>query len=302
VELYHGWINTGNSALRNTKGKTSLKASAARWAGHKAQCIAPIFSVLRVNIMGTAILDMPSNAIPPFEVSAIGALDAAATRSEFRDDETLIQNLISVLDRHLLNMIGCRNSAEFDQSRDKIWPRYVRSRRALSDTLTGLFPSTILEFWSKSSEERLRSDLEQARNRLFGDSVVDQTLFSIWIMSKMRAISHAISESGEPRSKDEDLKLGEDFRIFLIWGQFHFDCVVAAIKFQRVFAKDVEYSICDGLKAWVNASAIMEEALALRTTKTDEYPNPDSLPWDEEDECLLSSSMKDMDEQPSDGF
>ena len=82
----------------------------------------------------------------------------------------------------------------------------------------------------------------------------------------------------------------------------HYDCVLASMKFEQPIPSDIQFPIRDGLRAWVNAAATVEEALSLRV--------PDCIggaveffdqPWNDEDGELLVSSMKELDaEQSSD--
>jgi len=247
--------------------------------------------------MELANLEMPSGVIPPFEVGTLGALDAMSgdTCVIRRSDESLIRQLTEALDRQLLGILNCRSVEECEHSRQTVWINYVRARRALADTISRLIPEQVLELVRAATTERIAADLESARNVLFGDAIADQVEFSMWVVDRMQSLGHMISVAGEPSDKDADRKLSSDFHLYALWGQLHYDCVLAAIKFQRPIPEGIQYSIRDGLRAWVNASAIMEEALALRTQQGAEGCSEAELPWDEEDQELLDSSMKDLD-------
>ena len=65
------------------------------------------------------------------------------------------------------------------------------------------------------------------------------------------------------------------------------------MKFKKTIPDDVQEVICDGLRTAINVHVILQEALDLRVPKK-ELPLFAMLPWDQEDEELLASSMKDI--------
>ena len=71
------------------------------------------------------------------------------------------------------------------------------------------------------------------------------------------------------------------------------DVIAAAMEFRKSVPEDVQRTIRDGLRASVNVYAIMKDALRLRRPELQaslETP----MPWDEEDDELLASSMRDV--------
>jgi hypothetical protein len=245
------------------------------------------------------MLEMPTRVAPPFEVGTLGTLGANENGlARRRKDEDLIHNLVSVLDEQLLHVLQCRQTSECHDARAKVWPKYVRARRALTDTMSNLVPEKTREHLSAAAQAKIAADLDGARGILFGDAVADQMMFSMWVVSKMQAIGEQIAKSSPPKDEDEDRKLIADFHLFAMWGQFHYDCVIASMKFNLALPDDIQEAVCDGLRAWVNASVIVEEALALRQPSVEQAPEV-ALPWDEEDEQLLASSMRDLDAESS---
>jgi hypothetical protein len=247
--------------------------------------------------MESVFLEMPTRVTPPFEMGTLGALDATTsgeTSVIARSDESLIRQLIQALDRQLLVILNCRSASECEKARREIWQNYARSRRALSDMINVVVPIGIIDLFRASTSERIASDLERARNVLFSEEIADQMEFTMWISDRMQFIGHQISIAGDPKDRDADIKLNADFHLYTMWGQFHYDCVLASMKFQLPIPSAIQDPIRDGLRAWVNASAIMEEALALRMPDQ-EQSSEVQLPWDEEDQELLDSSMKDLD-------
>jgi len=255
--------------------------------------------------MNPALLEMPTRMGQPFEASSLGALDATAsgeTRVIRRTDESLLRQMTENLDKKLLSVLACRTPEEFGKARQSVWERYFRARRALSDTINLVIPKKFIESVRCATLQRISEDLERSRAVLFGEEIAKQFEFTMWTVNRIQATAREIERAGEPSDRNADSRLHEDFCLYTAWGQFHFDCVLASMKFEQPIPSDIQFPIRDGLRAWVNAAAIVEEALSLRV--------PDGIggdvqffeqPWNDEDEELLASSMKDLDaEQPSD--
>jgi hypothetical protein len=246
--------------------------------------------------MQEALLDMTSGICAPFEIGALGVLFEPSSTVETNlvsSDEVLIRKLISVLDRQLLAALECRSVAEFNDVRSKVWPRYIRALRALSDTLSNLESDEEMEIRSATVIKLATSDLEKQRGARFKDKLVDQALFTLWTLSKARMLVQQICAAPRPKDKKADTSLNSDYHTNALWAQFHMDCVFAAIKFRRSVSEDIQTELCEGLRAVVNAYVILKEALSLRVPRS-ESTSIANLPWDEEDERLLASSMRDI--------
>lgn len=251
-----------------------------------------------------ALLDMPREMCAHFEVggtlgSFVGQSNSVQTIL-IQSDGELIRKLVSVLDNQLLAVLETRSVLEFAQMRAETWPRYVRARRALSDTMTNLAPEGKMEFIVKEIVATQVEDFQKQRGVRFGDALTDQAVFTLWTMGKINALVQMVNGGGEPRDRDADLKLNSEYQLCLLWAQFHLDAAVAAIKFKKTVPEDIQGAICDGLRAAVNAYAILKEAMLLRTPIQNEAPLATPLPWDNEDEQLLASSMRDMNANLSD--
>lgn len=246
--------------------------------------------------MDVALLDMPTGVCAPFEIGTLGALFESATTFEtklIRSDERLIKELVSVLDKQLLAALEARSVSEFAGIRTKVWPKYIRALRALSDTMSNVTTENEIDVISESAIGELVTDLQKQRGVRFGDKLIDQATFTLWTLGKIRSLGRKIEDAGEAPDKDVDLKLNSEYRLCSLWAQFHLDSVAAAMKFGRPIAKEIQATICDGLRSAVNAYAIMKEALRLRRAHVEPAPSS-ALPWDEEDERLLASSMRNI--------
>jgi|SRR5271157_4463943 len=251
-----------------------------------------------------ALLDMPRQTCAPFEVSTLGSFigQSSSVRTVLiQSDEELVRKLVSMLDNQLLGVLETRSVLEFTQARAEIWQKqkYVRARRALSDTMSNLASESKLEAVSKACMATLAADLQKQRGVRFGDELTEQAVFTMWTFARISAFAQKVQDAGEACDKDADLKLNAEYQLHLLWAQFHMDAVVAAMKFKKTIRDDVQHVICEGLRSAVNAYAILREALALRVSPV-QGSSPAALPWDDEDERLLASSMRDMNADLSD--
>lgn len=244
-----------------------------------------------------ALLDMPRLGVAPFVVGTIGALYEPSIVIEtelVRADERLVRELLSMMDRQLLSVLEARSAAEFSQLRAEVFPKYVRALRAVADTMSNLIPESEIETLSGEATASIIKDLEKQRGVIIASPLVDQSIFTLWTLSKIRTLGRRIEVAGRVSADKEgdDLKLLKEYRLTSLWAQFHLDSALSSIKFKRPLPDDVQGIIHDGLRSAVNAYAIMREALSLRTL-VEEVP-PAELPWTDEDETLLASSMRDI--------
>jgi hypothetical protein len=246
--------------------------------------------------MPTAEFGIPNETCPPFDISPVGTLfkrSDVVDANLIRSDERLIRELASMLDTQLLAALESRTASEFAQAREKIWPKYVRSIRALSDTVSNLMSEDQIAIITEAANAQFKEDLEKQRGLRFGEALIDQMMFTLWAMNKIRSMGQKIHDAGEPSDKDADLRLNRDYQVYLLWTQFHMDVIAAAMEFRKSVPEDVQRTIRDGLRASVNVYAIMKDALRLRRPELQaslETP----MPWDEEDDELLASSMRDV--------
>ncbi len=248
--------------------------------------------------MGTAILGMPRGVSAPCEIGTLGAFfdPSSAPTSTMLSDVNLIRELVNVLDKQLLETLCARTAQEFVDVRDKVWPKYIRALRALQDTVSNVISEREIDRVSKAAIIRVDADLEKQRESRFGDALTEQAVFTLWTLGKIRSLGKELQDAGDaPADKKQvDKDLVADFCVNSLWAQFHLDILIAAMKFDRPAPEEIRETVCDGLRAAVNAYVIMKEALRLRLPQMEELPFTSNLPWDEEDDSLLASSMKDL--------
>jgi hypothetical protein len=246
--------------------------------------------------MQEILQEMPDGALALTEIGALGALFEPSTSSETKlvgAEERLIRELVLVLEKQLLAGLSCSSVSEFVVVRTRVFPRYVRALRALSDTVGNLASEDDVAIRAAEASAQIASDLEKQRGTRFVDALVEQAVFALWTTGKMRSLGRQLNAFRGPCNRKADADLAEDFRVMSLWAQFHLDSVIAAVKFDQSIPSEIQHELCKGMRAMVNAYAIMKEAMALRVPRPDALPVA-ALPWDEEDERLLASSMRDI--------
>jgi hypothetical protein len=249
--------------------------------------------------MGPAFLEaMKRVCTPPSEIGTLGAFykpSEAAEKKLVRSDERLIQELSNVLDRQLIAAVNARSKEEFESVRQNVIPRYARALRAIQDTVMNLITPDMLQALLSFAVTELAEDLEKQRESRFGEKLTEQALFSLWMVPKIADLAQRIVVAGEvpPDKRAEDLKLLNEYHSSSLWMQFHLDVLFESVKFDRPICEPIRETICDGLRASVNAYVIMKDALSLRQPRMEDAAPAPPLPWDEEDEQLLAQSMRD---------
>ena len=175
--------------------------------------------------------------------------------------------------------------------------RYLRALGALLDTAANLISDDDVELITDSIITNLSADLAKQEANL-GFQLVEQSIFTLWMMRKIRTLGREIANAGDPPDKASDGILLREYLTHSLWAQLHLDAIFAAMKFNRPIRQSIWEPMCDGLRHAVNAYAVMKDALYLRRPKVQEETPLEGLPWDEEDDELLASSMG-TDDSPS---
>jgi hypothetical protein len=243
--------------------------------------------------MGSAVLEMPKGVCPnPVEVGTIGAFyepSVAPEKKLIHSDQQLIRSLVKEIDKQLLDLLDSRSPDEFYQVRDKAWPRYIRALTALLDTAANLVPNE--DHVTEGILAHLSADLDK-QGATLGPQLLEQSIFTLWMMPKIRSVAIEISRAGDPPDKSADDILLREYLTHSLWAQLHLDAIFAAVKFNRPIREAIWEPMCNGLRASVNAYAVAKDALYLRRPPVEEVAL-EGLPWDAEDDELLASSMGD---------
>jgi len=202
-----------------------------------------------------------------------------------------------VLDSLLVRAIEQKTAVDFVTARSAVFGDYWKATTALSGLAQVILqPRTIDRLVSESFSE-LEADFRGQGLIRFGAAARDQAMFTVWTLRKISRLLGKIHEAGDvPKSKKAaDSKLAGEFSFFAAWSQFHLDCMIASIRFDKAINPDILDEISEGLRGAVNAYGLVRQGAELRIP-VDE-PTLAPIQWDDEDQELLASSMVDMESE-----
>jgi hypothetical protein len=214
--------------------------------------------------------------------------------------EEMVKNICDILDRMAVGAIEKRTADEFIAYRNAQFPNYVRAMRAISDFARLVIPQEVLTQLAANSFLELEADFRD-HGDAFGSVVRDQAIFTVWTFKKIdiliRKILSNIENIPDGHKKTDD-ELALKFGAHVLWTRFHLDCLITSLRTENPIYPVVRDVIAEGLRAAVNAYACVKQGVELRLPHSE--PAIESAEWDDEDQALLDSSMRDMEREISD--
>lgn len=211
--------------------------------------------------------------------------------------EEVLKAATTILDGLLLRAIDQRTGPEFIATRSEVFGDYLKTTAALSSLVRMILkPGTIDRLVGESFCE-LEADLRDQGVIRFGTGAKDQAVFTVWTLRKISRLISKIATAGDvPKAKKiADSKIAGEFSFFTAWTQFHLDCLVASIRFDKAINPEVLDAITDGLRGAVNAYGLVRQGVELRVPIDEPALAP--IQWDDEDQELLDASMSDMESE-----
>jgi len=202
--------------------------------------------------------------------------------------EELIRTVVSVIDELILRTIEKKTSAEFSTTRAEVFPQYYAAMRALGDLIRIVVPPHAMERLMSDSLSELEADFRDLGPSAFGSDLSNRGIFTIWTLRKLKDLGQEIGT--QPSDAALDTEMAMKFSVYAIWTRFHVDCLVKSMRTKKPIYPENIGHVIDGLRAAVNAYAWLRQAVDLRSGVTEPVLAP--IPWDEEDEALLSDSMR----------
>lgn len=228
----------------------------------------------------------------PSKRKSAGELSGAA--------EEILRGISSFVDGLLLRALASQTKYEFVEARRELFGRYAGAVVSLAKLVRIVVPDPVIERVLGDSFCELEAEFRDQGVIRFGASAKDQAMFTVWTLRRTSGLIAKIANSGPaPESlKHQDEKLASSYTSSALWTQFHLDCLLAAIRFDKPVQLDVLPEVIDGLRAAVNSYGYARQGLNLRSPEKE--PLIASYEWDEEDQELLDSSMRDMEVQALD--
>ncbi|MGI8992168.1 MAG: hypothetical protein ACR2I2_21635 [Bryobacteraceae bacterium] len=212
----------------------------------------------------------------------------------------LFRQVGQIKDGLIVAAIGKRTADEFTAAALKSFNDYARVLRAKSDLLQVILKNdrAATEVLINQSLSELEADFRDHGEQRFGTAVSDQAAFTLWTIRKTANIIWKLFDPNvmgvalSASSKKKSDALGSSFALYSSWAQFHLECLTASMRLNKAIYPDVIPAILDGLRSEVNAYAIAKQMVDLYLPPVEETPD---IPyqWDEEDDELLASSMRD---------
>lgn len=232
--------------------------------------------------------------------SLLGFVGLPSRRSVRQDlsikvDE-VFRGITALLDGFLVRAVAARTKDEFIVTRDELFGDYARLLMQLTKLVNIVVPRKTIDVLSGESFCELEAEVREHGLERFGTAARDQAMFTIWTLRRTSTLVSKIAEIG-PTSKDlrqQDAELALEFSFCSAWTEFHLDCLMAAIRFDKAIQPDVLEEIQDGLRAAVNAYGMARKGVVLRDTHQESLSLEGPV-WDDEDQELLDASMYDMD-------
>jgi hypothetical protein len=206
----------------------------------------------------------------------------------------MVRSVVSVVDAMILRTIKDRTREDFEKTRTEVFPQYFAAMAALSMLVRVTVDDKDLTWLAAQSLSELEADFRDHGAAAFGTAIRDRGVFTVWILRKVASfipdISKAPALDGEQQKKDNELAM--QFVTHAAWARFHIDCLINSMHSKVPIFPDVMPSIEDGLRAAVNAYALIRQAVDLRVGNPE--PNYPNVPWDEEDASFVADSMRDL--------
>ncbi len=240
--------------------------------------------------MGSACITFPTDikSQEPRQLLELVALPSEQEHTSRRlspSTNEIVRAVVGVIDDILLRTMKERTAQGFEKTARDAFTSYFAAMMALGALIKITVPERDIDWLAAQSLTELESDFKNSGAAKFGAELRDRGLFTVWILRKIHDLSDGL--------KNADLgDNAKQFALNAVWARFHIDILVRAMKSDMVIFPEVVDSIADGLRAAVNAYAWLRQEVD-RINGVSE-PILQSVPWDDEDEILLSDSMRDL--------
>ena len=206
----------------------------------------------------------------------------------------IINGITSHVDGLLSRAIAAQTKNEFAIVRQEVFEDYTTAVTSLARLARIIVPEPVIERVLGESFSELENEFREHGLMRFGGPAKDQAIFTIWTLRRTSRLISKVAGSGIVPSelKEKDQQLASLFSFYATWTQFHLDCMLYAMRCRKSIQLDVLPEIIDGLRAAVNAYGYARQGLNLRAPEAE--PLIEAVQWDEKDQELLDSSMRDM--------
>lgn len=207
---------------------------------------------------------------------------------EFADIGRRVWNQMELVTIQLLN---CPTAEDFLDLRKRLYERYWKLSIAMSGILLAAMDENERAVLVQESLGAMEEKFRVAGAQYFGDEAVHETLFSLATLKRTykwvpHLLSTASTLNADKAAQDKDL--AAKFSSYVLWSQFHFDCLRVALDRKQMVKQEILTELLEGLRLSVMAYTCVRQALDLRGFSEKRYRDFPSVTWDEEDEALAN--------------
>jgi hypothetical protein len=247
------------------------------------------------DIMSSTTFALPSDMLGQnpkelLEVTGLPSETERATKQLSASANGIIRAVVSVIDDIVLRTMEERTAEGFAATSHNLFPQYFAAMTAMGALIRVTVPPRDVEWMIAQSLSALEADFRDCGAAAFGTDLRDRGIFTVWTLRKITDLAQAFKEGNEPKSDiSEEVS---KFAVHAIWARFHIDCLVKSMRMNKPIFPDTVEQIVDGLRAGANAYGWIRRAVDSYQGTVE--PNLAPIPWEEEDEILLSDSMRDL--------
>jgi hypothetical protein len=248
--------------------------------------------------MGSVAVSLPKPKINLGDLLKVVGLPTERERETRIPDSAgdLVREVVAVIDGLISTSIEQHTAEAFCETREIVFPQYCAAVRALGDLARIVLPKHTIDRMSIESFAVMESDFRELGGATFGADLTERGLFTAWTLRKIYDLGQEISASPQPKENaKEDTELARGFVRMALWNRFHLDCLTKSMRAGKPLYPEVIDPIRDGLRAAVDAYAAIRQWADLRNPSRPETMDFASLEWTNDDEVLLSDSMRDLD-------
>src|SRR5579862_1145780 len=143
--------------------------------------------------------------------------------------EEVFRGASAAFEQMVATVIESRNAQEYDEVVSKVFSNYVALSIALSQIAEVIVPKEAFERMTRESICELESDFRAKALTMFGSSVKEQALFTIWTIRKIHDLVPRL-RSGQildESKSEEDKDFNRRFTVSSLVAYFALDCLNA---------------------------------------------------------------------------
>ncbi len=206
--------------------------------------------------------------------------------------EQIFTGITKLIDSLILDVIRTRTREEFCEKVDVAFPHFAKIMIALSKLITASIDQRVVERLTYESLSELESDFRN-EGQIFGEVIRDQAIFAAWTLRKIHELVQQCSVAGiSSEAARTDQEFATKYLSNVLYVRFCLSCLRASLETGIALFPEPLDEISDGLRAVVNAYAWVRQGRDLRHPVSEEEFV--EIPWDEEQEELLRSSVEEM--------